>query len=235
MKHPKKIMVDIFAHAEAEYPKEACGLIVVKGRRKRYIPCKNLSEENQMFSMDPKDYADAEDSGDILTVVHSHCNQNPEPSQADRVGCEKSGLPWLIVSWPTQQVHELKPTGYEAPFIGREFVHGVVDCYTLFRDYYRVKLGIEIPDFHREDQWWEKGQDLYMDNFKEAGFIQVEVLTEHTGILMNIASTVPNHIAVYISEQKILHHVQGRLSTRDVWGGYWKKHARLFLRHESLC
>lgn len=223
------------AHAEAEYPKESCGLIVLKRGRKKYFPCKNLSDKNRMFVMDPQDYALAEEEGDILNVVHSHCNQGPEPSQADLVGCEASGLPWLIVSWPTKRAHEFRPDGYEAPFIGREFVHGIVDCYTLFKDYHRRELGIEIPDFHREEKWWEKGQDLYMENFEKAGFVQVDDLKEHTGILMNMVSTVPNHIAVYIGNQQILHHVQGRLSTRDVWGGYWKKHTRLFLRHKSLC
>jgi hypothetical protein len=41
--------------------------------------------------------------------------------------------------------------------------------------------------------------------------------------LMQVASPVPNHAAVYLGDGLILHHLQGRLSSRDVYGGYWQK------------
>ena len=50
------------------------------------------------------------------------------------------------------------------------FFHRVLDCYTLVRDYYHRERGIELLDFEREDDWWHKGQDLYMQGFERAGF-----------------------------------------------------------------
>lgn len=237
----KKVLERIFEQAEAEYPKECCGLIVGKKNKPRYVPCRNISEHEGAFAIHPEDWANAEDTGPIIKIIHSHCNELPNPSQADLVGCEKSGLPWVIVSWPTKQVYEFKPGGYEAPLIGREFVHGVVDCYTLVRDYYRLKLGIDLPDFDRQDDWWNKGENLYLENFGKAGFeaIPAEELAENDVILMQRRSPVPNHAAIYIGGQKILHHVEGRLSGEDVYGdsrfgGYWRKCTWSVIRHKTF-
>ncbi|MEZ6841284.1 NlpC/P60 family protein [Acinetobacter baumannii] len=37
--------------------------------------------------------------------------------------------------------------------------------------------------------------------------------------------------ALYIGNNQFLHHVQGRLSTIDTYGGYWEKHTIRRLRH----
>ena len=37
----------------------------------------------------------------------------------------------------------------------------------------------------------------------------------------------------YMGDQQVLHHVQGRLSSRDLYGGYYGKSTACALRHES--
>ena len=74
---------------------------------------------------------------------------SPEPSQADRVACEATALPWFIVSFPSGHWTELRPQGYAAPLVGREWSHGVLDCYSLIRDWYAQERGIDLPDFPR--------------------------------------------------------------------------------------
>lgn len=51
-------------------------------------------------------------------------------------------------------------------YIGRKFVHGSTDCYSLVRDFYKNEFGIELTDYARAEFWWNKGQNLYMDNFR---------------------------------------------------------------------
>lgn len=228
---------DALKHALAEMPRESCGLVVVHSGREGYWPCKNIAEKQSQFIMDPEDYARAEDSGDILAVVHSHPNASARPSEADRVGCELSGLPWHIVSVPAGAWERFEPSGYKAPLIGRPFVHGVLDCYSLIRDWYRENRAVELPDFDRAEEWWAKGGNLYIDHFSDAGFSPLgagEVLAPGDVILMQMRSSVVNHAAIYLGHDVILHHLMNRLSCREIYGGYWAKNTRLVIRYRGF-
>ena len=233
---PPSIKKQILQHAQAEQPKECCGVVcVVKGRR-RYFPCRNLAATpDEHFVMDPLDYAEAEDQGEVVAVIHSHPVSNPKPSEADLVACEKTGVPWHIINPLTEEWGYCEPSGHQLPYVGRQFAFGVVDCYTLVRDWYAREYGIELRDYDRRDKFWEHGENLYMDNFANEGFSEIPVADVQPGdlILMNVCSLVPNHAAIYLGDQLILHHVQQRLSSRDVYGGYYWKNTACALRHES--
>jgi proteasome lid subunit RPN8/RPN11 len=230
------LKADILAHAQDEDPRECCGLIhVVKGRR-RYYPCRNIAATpDEHFILDPADYAAAEDLGEVVAVVHSHPVTQPIPSAADQIGCNNSGLPWVIVNPKTETWGGCEPAAFELPYVGREFVFGVVDCYSLVRDWYSREWGLTLADFDRRDRFWERGENLYLDSYRSQGFRQVpfEELQYGDAILMQLSASLPNHAAIYLGDQQILHHVQGRLSSRDVYGGYYVKSTALVLRHES--
>lgn len=230
-----ELKVEMLAHAAECKPFESCGLIAVVKGREKYFPCKNLQTGPSHFQIDGKDYADVEDKGVILKIVHSHVYESPDPSQADLIECEKSELPWVIINWPVGTVVEFEPTGYVAPLVGRVFSHGVLDCYTLIRDYYARELNIVIPDFSRPDEWWKTEKDLYRQNFEEAGFVRIseKELQPHDVILMQLGSDKTNHGAIYLGDSLILHHPMQRLSGRDAYGGYWHKISTHFLRHRS--
>ena len=230
----EELRADICAHAEQEYPRESCGLVVIRKGRQRYVPIKNIADHNEHFVMSAEDQVMAEDMGEVVAVVHSHPNLPPIPSQADLVGCERSGLPWLIVNWPTGVMYEFKPTGYKPPLYGRQFAHGVLDCYTWIQAYYGETLAIVLPDFVHQDEWWLKGQNLYLEGFESAGFVQVDTPQQHDGLLMRMGSPVPNHGAVFLGDGCIGHHHMGRLSSRDVYGGWYEKITTHILRHKSL-
>ena len=233
---PTNIQEAALKQAKEEFPRESCGLVVVIKGKRRYFACKNIAETPyEHFVLDPNDYAEAQDKGEIIAVVHSHPKTNHAPSPADRVACEKTGLPWHVVNPNTELWGYCEPSGYELPYVGREFVHGIIDCYTLCRDWYSKELVLNLRDYERRDDWWHKGQNLYLDNFKREGFheIKEEELRFGDALLMQIESPVPNHAAIFLGENLVLHHVQGRLSSRDVYGGYYQKNTAKVLRHES--
>ena len=230
----EELRIQILQHAKTDAPREACGLVAVVKGRQRYFPCQNIAETpDEHFVL--SGWHLVEDQGEVIAIVHSHPITNPEPSTADRVACEKSGLPWFIVNPNTEAWGYCEPAGFKLPYVGREFVHGVVDCYTLVRDWYAREYSIELRDYDRRDQWWDHGQNLYLDNFSKEGFrkIPVEEIQRGDLILMNLVSPVPNHAAIYMGDMQVLHHVQGRLSSRDVYGGYYGKSTACALRHES--
>ena len=226
----------IIAHAKRDDPRESCGIVhIIKGRQ-RYRPCRNIATTpSEHFILHPEDYAAAEDDGEIIAIVHSHPTTPPEPSVADQLSCNATGLPWFIINPKTEQWGYCEPKDLELPYVGRQFVFGIVDCYALVRDWYRREWGLVLDDFNRTDRFWERGENLYLDNYKSQGFYQVpmEELQYGDAILMQLGASIPNHAAVYIGEQLILHHVQDRLSSRDVFGGYYMKSTAMVLRHES--
>lgn len=119
------------------------------------------------------------------------------------------------------------------PLVGREFVHGETDCYTLFRDFYFL-AGADLPNFHRADDWWQTGQDLYLANMAKHGFSRVssdDILQIGDVILMQVGADVANHAAIYLGDQTVLHHSPKRLSKRDLYDGYWLKHTHSIWRY----
>ena len=244
---------DIRAHAVRDYPRESCGLIVAIGKREKYIACPNIAPNKKSgapadyFRMPAEAYADAEEIGDVIAVVHSHPDMPAMPTHADLDACEASKLPWTIVHVSkndagevvTGDIHSFAPSGYVTPILGVPFTHGVHDCYSLAQRWYKQEWGVILPHFEREDMWWTDGvQNLYLENYKSAGFVEVPggVFDLQVGdaILMQIHSKeFPNHCGVYIDGgyQWMVHHMYGQLSCRAVYGGQWLEATRMVLRY----
>lgn len=224
-----------YEHAEREHPREACGLVVTVKGVETYFACRNIASGTDNFAIHAADYAAAADAGDIVAVFHSHPDASPTPGQADRVACEQSGLPWYIAGVPNGQWASITPSGYVAPLLGREWSHGVLDCLSVIIDYHKQVLGVHVPDFERHDEWWYKGGNMYMDHYVAAGFERVDPadLRPHDVIIMQVMSDVPNHGAIYLPGDKILHHLHKRLSCIDIYGGYWRKHTYCVLRFSN--
>ncbi|MFP3705913.1 C40 family peptidase [Paraburkholderia sp. SIMBA_009] len=240
----------IAAHAIAEYPRECVGLVVLAQGSETYMPCANwAATPSEQFVLAGEDYARAEDAGEIVALVHSHPGAPARPSAADKAMCEQVGIAcWVIVSLGVQANGsiavddwcEFGPSGFIAPLVGRQFAHGVHDCYAIVRDWYRLERDVVLPDFTRRDDWWDDGHSsLYLDNYRAAGFEDVGPGAElQTGdvLLMQIRSRngVPNHAGIYIGDGHFLHHMHGRLSGRAVWGGMWAQCLRTVLRYRGI-
>jgi proteasome lid subunit RPN8/RPN11 len=101
---PPKVRHAIAAHARAEAPKEACGLLVLReGTAERYEPGRNAAASRYRFELevDPELWF-LEDEGYELAVVHSHPEEAPTGARPSRTDIENIGLwegrPYLVYS-----------------------------------------------------------------------------------------------------------------------------------------
>ena len=226
---------DALVHAKDQDPKESCGLLIdVKGKEK-YYPCKNLSTYSQQcFIIDPEDYAKAEDRGKVLAVIHSHPVTPPVASQADMISCEESGLVWHIVNPKTEQWGFYKPSGYKPPLIGRHWVWGITDCWSLVRDWYKEKLGITLRDWDRPTTPEEFIENPMFEKCAwRTGFRQLrpeEKLENGDLLFMSIMATGLNHVAIFL-DGDVLHHLADRISCKEPYNQWLLKCTGMRLRY----
>ena len=214
-------------HAKDQDPKEAVGLLLnVKGKE-RHFPCQNLAITNyQEFILNPEDYVKADNIGEIIGIVHSHPITPPTPSQADRISCEHSNLPWYIVNPKTEQWAELRPEGYKPELCGRPWVWGITDCWSLVRDWYKEEKHIELIDYERSmtpEEFLEN--PLFEKYAKNTGFRELgneEPPKVGDVLLMSIMHPTLNHVAIFLGDI-VLHHLADRLSCKEPYSEWLLK------------
>ncbi len=160
-----------------------------------------------------------------MALVHSHPGGLPL-SEADRRLQIKSALPrWLVCRG---DIHKFRCVPH---LTGRRFEHGVTDCYTLFRDAYHL-AGTEMPDFHREDDWWRNGQNLYRQ-YGGHRLLPGALSSAQAGdiLLCCFGASVPNHAAIYCGNGELLHHLPEQLSKRERYSEKWQRRTHSVWRH----
>jgi len=98
---PVEVRAALAAHAAAEAPNEACGVVVLRdGVAERYIEGRNAAASPYRFELEvtPETWF-LEDDGYELAVFHSHPSSPPRPSRTDveNIGLW-TGRPYLIYS-----------------------------------------------------------------------------------------------------------------------------------------
>ncbi len=226
---------DALVHAKDQDPKESCGLLLNIRGKEKYFACKNLSTwANQCFIIDPEDYVKGSDLGDIIAIIHSHPTTQPIASEADKISCEETNLPWYIINPKTEQWGSYKPTGYKAPLIGRQWVWGVTDCWALVRDWYKQELGITLRDWERPITPEEFIANPMFEQCAEAtGFKELEPqekLENGDLLFMSIMTTGLNHVAIFL-DGDVLHHLADRISCKEPYNEWLLKCTGMRLRY----
>ena len=77
---------------------------------------------------------------------------------------------------------------------------------------------------------------LFESCLAETGFVDTgnDLPEKGDAVLMRLdGSPGLNHVAIFVGEQKILHQLQGRLSSRDRWDSYWQKVTGRIVRYSG--
>ncbi|MFL6864108.1 MAG: Mov34/MPN/PAD-1 family protein [Allosphingosinicella sp.] len=227
--------------ALVEYPRECIGLIDRSGG---YVALRNVAPDPERFAMaDRHVIADYMARDELRALCHSHPGGPDCPSEEDMRAQLEMEVPFVIVSTNGQAT--TRPFAWgdqlldDGPAIGRQFRHGVDDCYACGRLWFKRERGIILPDYPRSWEWWLEGRagekDLYRRYFREAGFYEIDRSEVRHGDvwLAAVRADVPNHAGIYLDGGLALHHPSsglphdpGRLSKRESiarWGP-WTTH-----------
>ena len=100
-----------FAHARKCQPEECCGMLIKKQDNIIYGPCRNLAKHDAelSFVIDPNDWADYEDQGEVVGIVHSHPNGDFEFSETDIASCNHLDVDFYLVCPDTEQIITIQP------------------------------------------------------------------------------------------------------------------------------
>mgnify|MGYP003125031955 CR=1 FL=1 len=98
-------------HAKEEAPKECCGLFLKTESGYEYHRCENVANgfETNSFLINPFDFADGEDKGEVVGIVHSHPQNILKFSEEDIVSCNAIQIPFYLVCPDLDKMIVIKP------------------------------------------------------------------------------------------------------------------------------
>ena len=200
---------------------EECGVILVDGTEVEYP---NLSKLSREFILDPQAWVDHGDK--IVGIFHTHPDGEPFLSAADRKCQVKTGLDWVLYTGGQRKT--FKPVPH---LLGRKFIYGTQDCYSLLVDAYHL-TGIHVPSHPRgsleADMDEEKILKHIPHSFEKAGDLEdVEV----GDIIVTAISGKACHMAIYIGGGRVLHHESNKLSAREFLSDAWFRRVHSVWRH----
>lgn len=253
--------VDAKLHARRAFPEESCGFIVDG----TYVPIENVSLDPALHDSTDKGcqcrlcsfrMGDADVMKHLKNaqmVLHSHPYGPMHPSIEDMQGQEMTNLPWGIIALDDERIGDPEIWGGDWPkpaLLGREFLHGVRDCYEVIHDTFLAGKDalrdlyittewpfdpIELGNMPRANAWWEGDANIYQTEPFKRGWTEVNFADIRPGdcFLTSIRSEKLNHAGVLVSNDLILHHLPGRLSRREP-ASLWARGARMWLRHDGV-
>jgi len=237
---PKMFWKESFKkYAKEQAPDEACGLLAIIKGKETFWPCKNLAEGKfEFFILDPDDWAECEDQGEILGVIHSHPTGPATPSDNDKAACEYLGFPYYIYSIEHDHWEFFEPSGWKAPsLIGRKFIWGKYDCWSIVTDWYEQNLQIKIPYLKRTKKIKDFSDNPYFEKaLKDRNFIKQNTNNNlKVGDILLFQTITGNldHVALYIGDMMILNHNLRSLSCREPFNLAYQQQLRGVYRYAA--
>ena len=124
------------------------------------------------------------------------------------------------------------------PYVGRAWVYGINDCYSLTRDFYRREFNIHLDDFERgeDGEWSSDNWNMFGENYESQGFVDIDQPSQKGDILlMKIDTKWPTHFGVFKGEGlRLYHHLANRKSEETSYSKYWRQFTAKVLRHRAL-
>jgi proteasome lid subunit RPN8/RPN11 len=211
---------------------ETCGFVLTDGS---VIQVNNVADDRHTtFSINPQDYAKYDDQ--ITGIWHTHL-ELAGFSPLDQQVLMTDTLPWAVYCLADNSFHECDFTTV-APFLGRPFIFGLYDCYSLISDKLH-EMEVELPPWPRgtwgewdtpgfnpfDMAWPEIGEPVYNGKYQEGDILLLN-LGNHPGHT--------DHVGVFLDRRTFLHHPAQHKSRKQLFGSYWERRLNWVIRPGPL-
>lgn len=117
--------------------------------------------------------------------------------------------------------------------LGLPYIEGKQDCYSIARRFYRQNFDIKLPNLARPNSFWKDPNLTLYDMYRDFGFEPVIDQRWEIGdaLLIPIRSSFACHAAIIVEDNKVLHHLPGRLSNVEAMRPRWSSRALHVVRH----
>lgn len=244
-----EIKADIARMASLIPDAEACGLIMSSSDGLVASACRNISPRPESsFAIPHSILRWAMGSGSLEAIWHSHCPPSePGLSELDKLVAEKLRVPCVAYDIERGQFHVHSPCGYEVPYLGRPFVPGVFDCWTLVMDWHWRELNIKLEDISHEvrnvggaalarllARTDASSSGELLKALKDRGFAERPIQGGLAGDVLLMSSDniqSPLHMAICLGKDRMLHHPEDGESLEEFISPYWRGIVKGCVRH----
>lgn len=235
---PPHLRREVYDHARRHWPHETCGFILDG----EFIPVLNTHPYPALaFRIDARLLAEAQATGKLEAIVHSHTHGQRSPSKADMIGQARTKVPWVVAVLDERGAAFetfVFPQALGAPVkSGVYHRFGVDDCWLVVRRVIYQTYNHVLPDIAREDGFWSSGENLFVDRFEDAAFRWLgpeEKPQKYDVGLLSVGAGgrgIANHCFVYLGGNLILHHLPTRLAAEEP-AGPWLRRAQRWGRFD---
>ena len=233
----KGLLYEIVSDLKSQLPREGCGLVIDN----KYIPCKNISKDDNSFTIGVEDYLAGLKRGKIQCLIHSH-NDGHDASKLDVQQQISMDIPWGIINFVNNELDDMVFWGDSVtplPLAGRVFWYGVHDCYTICRDWWRLK-GYTMSNVIRGGSSYKNDISSFtFENMEKVGWyiIDIKDMQPGDGILFQIRGKKIDHAAIYDGDEFMIHQIykKASLSRRELMTS-WSSRIKHIVRYkEFIC
>lgn len=123
--------------------------------------------------------------------------------------------------------------------LGRPFELGRYDCFTMVRDFYKQNFDIDLRNYARPKDWLSDNTDIIGLSHEKEGFEKltdwsIKTLRPGDLLCMAISSSKPNHLAIFVGDNTIVHHKVYSMSSSETLRDFWRNTTCYVLRHKDV-
>ena len=124
-------------------------------------------------------------------------------------------------------------------FIGLSHSYDTINCITLIKNFYYMKLNLEfsLPEYPHSKQWIKEFTTTSIDNWAAQCAKKVSLTNAKDYDVIAFKSEKTNliiHFGMYLMPSKMLHIEEGGISRVETLSDYWIESIHSIYRHDSL-